>query len=100
MASSYKYVVLGGGNAAGYAAAEFQKRGGGKGELAIISQEPVSLNYPPDTVRKSELLVRLQAAMGGGGPKSCMRMRSFDFAWSIVCAALDIIFASPPCIAL
>lgn len=42
MASSYKYVVLGGGNAAGYAAAEFQKRGAGKGELAILSEEPVS----------------------------------------------------------
>lgn len=42
MAGGYKYVILGGGNAAGYAAAEFVKRGGGKGELAIISREPVS----------------------------------------------------------
>jgi hypothetical protein len=42
-ASSYKYVVLGGGNAAGYAAAEFVKRGGGKGELAIVSDEAVRL---------------------------------------------------------
>ena len=40
-ASEYKYVVLGGGNAAGYAAAEFQKRGSAKGNLAIISEEPV-----------------------------------------------------------
>lgn len=39
--SSYKYVVLGGGNAGGYAAAEFVKRGGGKDELAIITDEPV-----------------------------------------------------------
>jgi hypothetical protein len=39
--SSYKYVVLGGGNAGGYAAAEFIKRGGGKDELAIITDEPV-----------------------------------------------------------
>ena len=42
MASSYKYVILGGGNASGYAAQEFVKRGGGKGELAIITREPVS----------------------------------------------------------
>lgn len=40
-ASEYKYVVLGGGNAAGYAAAEFQKRGSAKGNVAIISEEPV-----------------------------------------------------------
>jgi monodehydroascorbate reductase (NADH) len=42
-ASSYRYVVLGGGNAAGYAAAEFVRRGGGKGELAIITDEAVGL---------------------------------------------------------
>lgn len=41
-ASGYKYVVLGGGNAAGYAAAEFQKRGSAKGNVAIISEEPVT----------------------------------------------------------
>lgn len=41
--SNYKYVVIGGGNAAGYAAAEFQKRGSAKGNLAIISEEPVRL---------------------------------------------------------
>ena len=40
-ASGYKYVVLGGGNAAGYAAAEFHKRGSAKGNVAIISEEPV-----------------------------------------------------------
>lgn len=39
---SYKYVYLGGGNSAGYAAAEFVKRGGGEGELAIVTDEPVS----------------------------------------------------------
>lgn len=44
-ASEYKYVVLGGGNAAGYAAAEFQKRGSAKGDVAIISEEPVSPKY-------------------------------------------------------
>jgi hypothetical protein len=43
MASSYKYVVLGGGNSAGYVAAEFHKHGKAKGDLAIISEEPVHL---------------------------------------------------------
>ena len=42
MATQYKYVVLGGGNAAGYAADEFQKNGQAK-DLAIISAEPVSM---------------------------------------------------------
>lgn len=41
MAASYKYVILGGGNASGYAAQEFVKRGGGKGELAIVTRESV-----------------------------------------------------------
>ena len=41
MASGYKYLVLGGGQAAGYAAAEFVKRGGKTGELAILSAEAV-----------------------------------------------------------
>ena len=41
-ATEQKVVILGGGVAAGYAAWEFQKRGGKKGELAIISEEPVS----------------------------------------------------------
>ena len=40
-ASGYKYMVLGGGQAAGYAAQEFVKRGGKKGELAILSSEAV-----------------------------------------------------------
>lgn len=38
--STYKTVVLGGGNSAGYAAWEWVKRGGGDG-LAIIGDEPV-----------------------------------------------------------
>lgn len=36
---SYKYVILGGGVAAGYAAKEFAKRGIAKGELAILSAD-------------------------------------------------------------
>ena len=37
--NSYKYVILGGGVAAGYAAKELAKRGLAKGELAIISAD-------------------------------------------------------------
>ena len=40
-AQSYKYVVLGGGNAAGYAARQFLKGGGAPGQLAIVGDEPV-----------------------------------------------------------
>lgn len=40
-ARHFKYVVLGGGVAAGYAAREFAKQGVNPGELAIISKEPV-----------------------------------------------------------
>ena len=39
---SFKYVILGGGVAAGYAAREFAKQGVQPGELAIISKEAVA----------------------------------------------------------
>ncbi|GAA0176737.1 oxidoreductase [Lithospermum erythrorhizon] len=39
---SYKYVILGGGVSAGYAAREFAKQGVKPGELAIISKEAVA----------------------------------------------------------
>ncbi|MED6185919.1 hypothetical protein PIB30_061804 [Stylosanthes scabra] len=42
MAKSFKYVILGGGVAAGYAAREFSKQGLNAGELAIISKEAVA----------------------------------------------------------
>ncbi|GFQ04086.1 monodehydroascorbate reductase [Phtheirospermum japonicum] len=41
-AKSFKYVILGGGVAAGYAAREFAKQGVKPGELAIISKEAVA----------------------------------------------------------
>lgn len=41
MSKHYKNVVLGGGNAAGYLAREWVARGGPKGELAIVGEEPV-----------------------------------------------------------
>jgi succinate dehydrogenase/fumarate reductase flavoprotein subunit len=42
-AKQFKYVILGGGVAAGYAAREFGKQGVNPGELAIISKEPVRI---------------------------------------------------------
>ncbi|XLS61829.1 hypothetical protein HN51_016057 [Arachis hypogaea] len=42
MAKSFKYIILGGGVAAGYAAREFFKQGLKSGELAIISKEAVA----------------------------------------------------------
>ena len=41
MSKHYKAVVLGGGNSAGYLAREWVARGGPKGELAIVGEEPV-----------------------------------------------------------
>jgi hypothetical protein len=41
--SAYKYVVVGGGNSAGYVAREFaQSEGFGPGQLLIVTDEPVS----------------------------------------------------------
>ena len=49
MGRAYKYVVLGGGNSAGYAASEFVEYGVPPGDLCIVSQEAVGdlgrLNY-------------------------------------------------------
>lgn len=39
-AESYTYLVLGGGNSAGYVASSFHENGVGK-DLAILSDEPV-----------------------------------------------------------
>ena len=67
MASSdYKYVVLGGGQAAGYAAAEFVKRGVSKGELAIVSSEGVS------SCRRSRMPMPIGASTMQG-PARCLR---------------------------
>ncbi|MFW5886590.1 MAG: NAD(P)/FAD-dependent oxidoreductase [Bacteroidota bacterium] len=46
--TNFKYVILGGGTAAGYAAEELIKQGIGKGELCIISaEETLPINRPP-----------------------------------------------------
>ncbi|KAJ0079334.1 hypothetical protein Patl1_24332 [Pistacia atlantica] len=51
----FKYVILGGGVAAGYAAREFVKQGVKRGELAIISKEAVA-PYERLTLSKEYLL--------------------------------------------
>ncbi|KAK9824670.1 hypothetical protein WJX72_012200 [[Myrmecia] bisecta] len=72
---SFKYVVLGGGNASGYAAREFVKRGTPKGELAIITDEPY-VAYERPALSKAYLnpegaarLPGFHTTVGGGGDK-------------------------------
>lgn len=42
---AFKYIILGGGNASGYAAKEFVNRGLNPGELCIITDEPVHESF-------------------------------------------------------
>jgi 3-phenylpropionate/trans-cinnamate dioxygenase ferredoxin reductase component len=61
----YKYVIIGGGTTAGYAAAEFAEQGIEKGDLCIISAEsilpmnrpPLSKEYLKDKNKDDELLI-------------------------------------------
>ncbi len=56
--STYKYVVLGGGNASGYAAKTFVENGGKAGELCIITEEPY-VAYERPALSKGYLLGEL-----------------------------------------
>ncbi len=61
----YKYIIIGGGTTAGYAATEFANQGLEKGELCIISAEsilpmnrpPLSKDYLKDKNQDEELLI-------------------------------------------
>ncbi|XP_031277980.1 monodehydroascorbate reductase, seedling isozyme-like [Pistacia vera] len=71
----FKYVILGGGVAAGYAAREFVKQGIKRGELAIISKEDVA-PYERPTLSKEYLLPETPARLpyfhvcvGSGGER-------------------------------
>ena len=64
--SQYKYVVLGGGNAAGYAAQQFIKSGGAAGQLAIVGDEPVSGRRRGGAGRR---LCRYLPRHSGAGPR-------------------------------
>lgn len=72
--SSYKYVVLGAGNSAGYVAREFVARGVASGELCLVGEEPV-LPYERPALSKAVLMkenVRLpgfHTCVGGGGER-------------------------------
>ncbi|XP_010553373.1 PREDICTED: monodehydroascorbate reductase 1, peroxisomal [Tarenaya hassleriana] len=72
---SFKYVILGGGVSAGYAAREFAKQGVRPGELAIISKEAVA-PYERPALSKGYLfpegaarLPGFYACVGSGGEK-------------------------------
>ncbi len=62
---NYKYLIIGGGTTAGYAAAEFVEQNIGQGELCIISAEtilpmnrpPLSKEYLKDKSNDDELLI-------------------------------------------
>ena len=65
-ASGYKYLILGGGQAAGYAAAEFVKRGGKKGELGILSSEAVrACDVLPTPCKSTAVNAQARAPAGG-----------------------------------
>lgn len=72
---TFKYVILGGGVAAGYAAWEFEKAGLKPGELAIVSKEAVA-PYERPALSKAYLfpegparLPGFHTCVGGGGQK-------------------------------
>ncbi|XP_010243060.1 PREDICTED: monodehydroascorbate reductase 4, peroxisomal [Nelumbo nucifera] len=62
MGRAFVYVILGGGVAAGYAALEFSRRGISRGELCIISEEPVA-PYERPALSKGFLLPEAPARL-------------------------------------
>eukprot|EP01023_Acetabularia_acetabulum_P041787 TRINITY_DN4094_c0_g1_i2.p1 TRINITY_DN4094_c0_g1~~TRINITY_DN4094_c0_g1_i2.p1 ORF type:complete len:641 (+),score=95.67 TRINITY_DN4094_c0_g1_i2:745-2667(+) len=73
--NQYKYVVLGGGNAAGYAARQFLAKGVKPGELCIISEEPYAAYERPALSKaylfpnKPARLPGFHTCVGGGGER-------------------------------
>lgn len=71
----FKYVILGGGNSAGYAAREFVAQGGAKGEMCIVTEEPY-VAYERPALSKAYLfpegfarLPGFHTCVGGGGAR-------------------------------
>ncbi|CAI8602586.1 unnamed protein product [Vicia faba] len=64
MVHSYKYIIVGGGVSAGYAAREFVKQGVKHGELAIISKEAVA-PYERPALSKAYLFPESPARLPG-----------------------------------
>eukprot|EP00208_Stichococcus_sp_RCC1054_P003758 CAMPEP_0206138822 /NCGR_PEP_ID=MMETSP1473-20131121/3713_1 /ASSEMBLY_ACC=CAM_ASM_001109 /TAXON_ID=1461547 /ORGANISM="Stichococcus sp, Strain RCC1054" /LENGTH=434 /DNA_ID=CAMNT_0053532349 /DNA_START=198 /DNA_END=1502 /DNA_ORIENTATION=+ len=99
-ASSYKYVVLGGGNAAGYFAKEAVAQGVQKGDLAIVSEEPV-VSYERPALSKAYLnpegaprLPGFHTCVGGGGDKQTPEWyeeKGIDFKTGTVVKEVDVV---------
>lgn len=71
---NYKYVVVGAGNAAGYAARQFVENGLSKGDLCIIGDEPVAPYERPALskavlVNEKTRLPGFHTCVGGGGDR-------------------------------
>jgi monodehydroascorbate reductase (NADH) len=96
-ATDYKYVVLGGGQAAGYIAREFVSNGLSAGELAIVSSEDV-VSYERPALSKAYLLPdgpRLpgfHTCVGGGGekqPPEWYKEKGIDFKTGTTVTEVD-----------
>lgn len=78
MAKAFEYVVVGGGNAAGYAIREFVAQGVGAGKIAVITAEPVApyerpaltkaYIHPPSAKVRARL-PGFHTCVGGGGER-------------------------------
>lgn len=98
-ASSYKYVVLGGGNAAGYFAKQAVELGVSAGDLAILSEEAV-VAYERPALSKAYLnpkdaprLPGFHTSVGGGGEKqvpSWYSDKGIDFKTGTTVTDLDV----------
>lgn len=86
---NYKYVIIGGGTTAGYAATEFVEQGIARGELCIISNESIlPMNRPPfskqylrDMNKDEEILVNDKAFYQSNGIDVMLNtsVKSVDF---------------------
>lgn len=78
MSKAFEYVIVGGGNAAGYACREFVAQGVGAGKVAIIASEPVApyerpaltkaYLHPPSAKVRARL-PGFHTCVGGGGER-------------------------------
>eukprot|EP00933_Yihiella_yeosuensis_P046678 TRINITY_DN42266_c0_g1_i1.p1 TRINITY_DN42266_c0_g1~~TRINITY_DN42266_c0_g1_i1.p1 ORF type:complete len:436 (+),score=115.62 TRINITY_DN42266_c0_g1_i1:72-1379(+) len=78
MSKNFEYLIVGGGNAAGYACREFVAQGVGAGKIGIISEEPVApyerpaltkaYLHPPSAKVRARL-PGFHTCVGGGGER-------------------------------
>lgn len=78
MAASFEYLVVGGGNASGYAVKEFIAQGVGPGKIGIVTAEPVApyerpaltkAYLHPPTAKVRARLPGFHTCVGGGGER-------------------------------